>query len=267
MPISFCVLASGSSGNCIWVRGGGAEVLVDCGLSARETARRLSTVGLEMDRIEAAVCSHGHGDHVCGAAVLARRFGLKIHATTETLGLIRGDPPKSSLCAIPRAGSFRIKGLSFTTFATLHDAPGSVALVIDDGETRLGVVTDLGVVTEGLVRGFQGLDGLVLESNHDEDMLEGGPYPYFLKKRIAGVGGHLSNRQAGDLLGRLAHPGLQQLTLAHLSEENNRPEKALAVAEGVLAAAGAKARVTVAGAHTVAEPVDLECRGQLPLAL
>jgi phosphoribosyl 1,2-cyclic phosphodiesterase len=267
MAIAYCVLSSGSAGNALWVRGGGVEVLVDCGLSARNVGWRLEQVGLDLGNVQAAVCTHGHGDHVRGAAVLARRHHLDIHATEQTLGWLRGDPPVERLRAIPRGGRFAIGGLTITSVPTVHDAPGSVAFVLDDGETRLGVVTDLGVVTENVVEAFGGLDGLVLEMNHDEGMLHDGPYPWHLKRRIAGERGHLSNRQAADLLARLAHPGLQHLTLAHLSEENNRPQTARAVAEGVLASAGVSPTLAVAGVKRPSEPVVLERAGQLALGL
>ena len=265
MAMAYCVLTSGSAGNSLWLRGGGVEVLVDCGLSARRIAYRLADVGADVDEVQAVVCTHGHGDHVQGAAVLARRHGLEILGTEPTLGSLRGEPPLERLRPFACGGRFSVGRLRFESVATMHDCPGSCAFVVSDGETRLGVVTDLGVVTAGVVRALEGVDGLILEMNHDEIMLRDGPYPAFLKRRIAGSLGHLSNRQAADMLARLAHPGLQHLTLAHLSQENNRPAAALEAAEGVLDAAGVQPEVAVAGIERPCEPVTLQRTGQLML--
>lgn len=199
--------------------------------------------------------------------MLARRRGIEIHGTEQTLGSIKGDPPTNRLRRIKPGGRFSIGGLHITSVPTMHDAPGATAFVIEDGETRLGVLTDLGMATESVARGFGNLDGLILEMNHDEKMLLEGPYPWFLKKRIAGGGGHLSNKQGAELLGKLAHKGLQHLTLAHLSEENNRPQRALHSAMAALDERGVAPKVAVGSIHRACEPVFLERRGQLALNL
>ncbi|HCF56405.1 MAG TPA: MBL fold metallo-hydrolase, partial [Myxococcales bacterium] len=157
--------------------------------------------------------------------------------------------------------------LRVTSVATPHDSPESVALVVDDGDARLGIVTDLGVVREAIVSTLAGVDGLVLEMNHDEQMLADGPYPARLKRRIRGNYGHLSNQQGGELLRRLAHPGLQRVTLAHISEHNNTPELAREVAEGVLAQAPGRAALSIGEHHRPGEPVVLRGRGRKQLAL
>ena len=267
MAIDYCVLASGSKGNALWVRGGGVQVLVDCGISSRRLAHRLAEVGGDIRDIQAVVCTHGHGDHVGGVSVLARRHGARIYATEGTRGWIPGKPPKEALMALPTQGQVAIGGLTVNTVPTMHDAPQSVALVLRDDETALGVVTDLGLVTEAVVKAFSGLDGLVLETNHDAEMLRYGPYPAHLIKRIAGERGHLSNAQGAALLRRVVHPGLQHLTCAHLSEQNNTPEKARAVAEEVLGETGHRPGLAVAEQDRPGVPVCLGARKQLGLPL
>jgi phosphoribosyl 1,2-cyclic phosphodiesterase len=143
---------------------------------------------------------------------------------------------------------------------TPHDSPGSVALVVDDGDCRLGIATDLGVVTPEIVEAFQGVDGLVLEMNHDLQMLATGPYPEYLKKRIRGRFGHLSNEQGAELLASVHGPDLQQVTLAHLSEHNNTERLAQAAAARVLEEVASSARLSVARPRQVGQPVDLRRR-------
>ena len=254
MAIAFSMLASGSSGNSIWVRGGGVEILVDCGLSALAISRRLADAGGDLRDVEAVVCTHAHIDHVAGAAVLARRYDVDIHATRATLQRIPGRPPEERMRELPVSGTSRIGGLAIHSLPTQHDAPDSVALVISDGDTHLGIATDLGAPTAALVKALARVDGLVLESNHDVDMLASGPYPARLKRRILSRVGHLSNDQTAALLRQVIHPGLQHLTLAHLSEQNNAAEIARDGAESVVDGGVA---VAVARQHLVSAPVEL----------
>ncbi|WP_373046728.1 MBL fold metallo-hydrolase [Vulgatibacter sp.] len=267
MALRYAILSSGSSGNCLWVQGGGVEILVDCGLSARRIGERLAAVGGDLRNVQAVVCTHGHGDHVAGAAVLARRYGLEVHGSAGTLRHIRGEPPPERLHPVGVRDRFRIGGLEIRLAPTPHDAVGSCSVVVADGETSLGVVTDLGKPTETVRKHLEGVDALVLEMNHDRQMLIDGPYPEMLKRRIAGDLGHLSNDQSAELLAQLLHPGLQQLALAHLSEHNNLPEIARDTAGEVLANAALSPNLVVAEQHRPGEPVLLRTRrkGQLGL--
>lgn len=258
MAISYCVLASGSRGNCVWLRGGGVEILVDCGLSALQIEKRLAAVGRSAKELRAIFCTHAHTDHVAGAAVLSRRYDLDVYATASTLRRIPGAPPSERLLELPTSGVVEIDGLQVRTTPTPHDAPGSVAFCIDDRETRVGVVTDLGKPTAAIEKVMAGADGLILECNHDVEMLHDGPYPPVLKRRILGDEGHLSNEQGAEFLTRLLHAGLQHLTLAHLSETNNTPERAAESVTSVLSRIGAGGfDVAVAEQHRVGEPVVL----------
>jgi len=233
MSLSFSVLASGSKGNCTLVAGGGSALLIDCGLSAKAISARLASVGFALSDLSGVVLTHGHGDHVAGAAVLARK-GLSLYGTPPTLARLPGSPPQSQLKVIAREGRFRLGRLTVTTVPTLHDAPGSCAVVVSYQDVRLGLVTDLGMVTKSLEQSFRHLDGLILEMNHDEELLLSGPYPEMLKRRIRSELGHLSNAESAAFLARIHHPSLQHVTLAHLSEANNRPSLALAAARSVL---------------------------------
>ena len=265
MAISYSILASGSSGNCVWVRGGGVEILVDCGLSAKAIGLCLAEAGGTLDEVSAVVCTHGHIDHVAGAAVLARRHDLDIHATAATLWSIPNHPPRERLRPMPVEGGIRIGGLAIRTVPTLHDSRDSVGLVLSDGDTHLGIVTDLGRPTQRLIRALANVDGLILEANHDLDMLLEGPYPARLKRRITSRFGHLSNDQSADLVDQLFHTGLQQLTLAHLSEQNNTPELAESAIEAVLEQHSAATRLAVASQHAPTELVTLEANAELSL--
>lgn len=268
MAIAYAVLASGSKGNCTWISGEETAVLVDCGLSARAIGQRLEEIGESIDAVSAVVCTHGHGDHVTGAAVLARRHGLAIYGTRETLKRLPGAPPLEQLHEVAREGRFALGELTVQTVPTLHDAPGSCAVRVDTAGASVGVVTDLGLPTKGLIRAFGGLTGLVLEMNHDEEMLLYGPYPEPLKRRIRSDLGHLSNSEGAGLLARLLHPGLQHVSLAHLSEINNRPDHALAAA---LTVVGGRKPPVIALAHQERSGarIDLEIPrgGQLGLPL
>jgi len=260
VALAYCVLASGSGGNCVWVRGGGVELLVDCGLSARAIGRRLADVGGDLADVSAVVCTHAHTDHVAGAAVLARRRGVDIYATRPTLRRIPGAPPPERLRPIPSSGAVAIGGLTVLTCPTSHDVPGSIALSITDGHITVAIATDLGTPTRGIDRLLREADGVVLETNHDPDLLRDGPYPPMLKRRIRSDAGHLSNAQSAALLADALQPRLRHLTLAHLSETNNTPAHAARAIEPVLARAGCAPALAIADQHVPGEPVLLAGR-------
>jgi phosphoribosyl 1,2-cyclic phosphodiesterase len=269
MALTYCVLGSGSSGNCLWVRGAGTQILVDCGISARQIRHRLEMVGGNLADIQAVVCTHGHGDHVAGASVLARHSELDIWTTPGTRRFLPSGVPTEKLHELPVGGKLTLGRLELRTVPTPHDSPQSIAFVISDGEASLGVVTDLGIATQAIAEAISGVEGLVLEMNHDEQMLADGPYPPRLKRRIRGNYGHLSNNQGAELLARTLHPGLQHVTLAHISEHNNTPDLARAVAEQVLEKAGSKTKLAIGEHYVPGEPIELRVgRGrQLSLPL
>lgn len=257
MALYYTVLASGSRGNCTWVRGGGTAIVIDCGIATRVVGRRLADIGAELGEISAVVCTHGHSDHVGGVGGLARRSGAEVYATAPTFRRIPRCPPPDRLRRLPRRGVVRIGGLAVRTIPTLHDCPGSVAIVVSDHDSSLAVVTDLGQPTAALAEALERVDGLALEFNHDVDMLRRGPYPERLKRRIRSRVGHLSNAQSARLLAAVIGPQLQHLTLLHLSEHNNTPALALAAARAVIADRRSTPVVTVAEQHAATTPVAL----------
>ncbi len=270
MALTYCTLASGSSGNALWVEGGGVALLIDAGLHFKELAQRVSAIGRAPTALRAVVVTHGHGDHTAGVSVLARRTGASILCTRETFADLRAEPPEALFVPLAQASTTAIGGLIVRTQATPHDAQGSFCVTVSDGVSTLGFATDLGCATPAVEAHLAGCDGLVLELNHDLQMLLDGPYPAHLKRRIASSVGHLSNHDGAALLARLAHPGLQHVTLAHLSETNNRPALAQRAAEQALRDAPSHPRLEIAPQWTAGEPVTLYpggARGQLRLPL
>jgi phosphoribosyl 1,2-cyclic phosphodiesterase len=224
-------LQSGSNGNCIYVEAGGCRLLFDAGLSAKQAELRLAEHGRSIRSVDAVLISHDHTDHARGIGVFQRKFGLRVYATPSTLRAAQARLALGQLGEVRpfRAGdTLKLPGLSVQTIPTPHDGADGSAFVLDDGRRRLGILTDLGHPFAGLGEIIATLDAVVLESNYDPAMLDCGPYPEFLKRRIAGLGGHLSNDESAGLVKAWASPRLQWACLAHLSEQNNDPSLAVA---------------------------------------
>lgn len=220
-----CVLASGSKGNSIFVEGGGARVLVDAGLCGRELTARLESVGVGPETLDAILVTHDHRDHVSGVGVMARRYRLPVYSVYDTVRASEGVWGKiSKITEIEPGSLFTVNDLELYPFSTPHDACESVGFIFKAGDKKGGIATDLGFVTRLVRECLRNCNILVVESNHDETMLIDGPYPWYLKQRIKGRAGHLSNRDCAELLGDIYHEGLQTVVLAHLSEVNNNPE-------------------------------------------
>ncbi|MBW1721119.1 MAG: MBL fold metallo-hydrolase [Deltaproteobacteria bacterium] len=235
----FSVLASGSGGNACYVETPSTGVVIDAGLSSRELIRRLRIIGVDSSRVNALVITHEHLDHIKGAGPLARRLDIPVFINGATLK--RGWRALGNLSRpIPlhTGQAITIGDLILETFTKCHDAADPMGVVISANGNRLGLVTDLGRSSPVVEDRIRGCRGLILEFNHDEKMLEQGPYPLALKRRIKGPDGHLSNRQAGRLLKSVAHEKLAWVVLAHLSEANNLPDKALKEAEKALNESG-----------------------------
>lgn len=222
----FASLGSGSRGNALVVEAGATRVLVDCGFGPRNLSARLARLGLEPGDIDAILVTHEHGDHVSGVAPSARRFGLDVYLTHGTMGAVRfeGVSPRVFDGHVP----FAIGDLEVRPFPVPHDAREPAQFVFSDGSACLGILTDAGRVTPHMVSMLAGCDALVLECNHDADMLANGRYPERLKRRIAGPYGHLDNAAAGELLSRVDTRRIKHVIAAHLSQENNLPELATA---------------------------------------
>ncbi|MBW1707143.1 MAG: MBL fold metallo-hydrolase [Deltaproteobacteria bacterium] len=244
--MKFCVLASGSKGNSCYVETGNASILIDAGLSCREIVKRLGQVGVRPEGLDALIITHEHTDHIKGAGPLIRRFGLPLYINKKTLEKgLRTFGKLSSPVVIESGQTVTIKDLSFETFTKCHDAADPVGLILTcsgvsstSNGKRIGLATDLGRSTRLVEDRLKGCNALIMEFNYDLEMLELGPYPLDLKRRIKGQDGHLSNKQAGDLLGAISHDNLEFVVLAHLSETNNDPDKAHEEAAKALSKSG-----------------------------
>lgn len=252
-----CVLGSGSGGNCTYVASETTAILIDAGLSGRATGLRLAECGTTVESIQAICVTHEHSDHTSGLAVLHRAGQVKLyanHATMEGVSARVGVEKKLHWNVFSTGANFQIGDLSIDPFSVPHDAYDPVGFIIRCGETRVGVVTDMGMVT-GLIRErLRACNVLVVESNHDEQMLKEADRPWHLKQRISGRQGHLSNQHAAELLTDIAGSHLKAVFLAHLSSECNTPELALRTIDAALKAKGhLHVHVTVAPSDRVSE--------------
>ncbi|MEO7212549.1 MBL fold metallo-hydrolase [Mucilaginibacter sp.] len=225
MPVFIASLNSGSNGNCYYVGNEHEAVLVDAGISCRETEKRMTRLGLSMQKIKAIFISHEHSDHIRGLGVLARKYKLPVYVTDGT-GHYCGDVPDELCIGLHAYAPIRIGSLEVTAFPKHHDAVEPHSFMITDGDVRIGVFTDIGAPCEHLIRHFGQCHAAFLEANYDEEMLAAGRYPFFLKRRITGGKGHLSNRQALQMFIDYKPHYMSHLLLAHLSKDNNDPELA-----------------------------------------
>lgn len=225
--LRFKSLGSGSSGNATLVEAVGTtplRVLVDCGLGIRQLTYRLGEAGLLPEDIHAVFVTHEHGDHIGCARSLSLRYRIPVWMSCGTYTAI-GSPDFDGLLRTARDGeAIDLGGLQLTPFTVPHDAREPLQLSCTDGSAKLGVLTDLGHATAHVMTHLQNCDALLLECNHDTDMLEQSAYPAFLKRRVGGQYGHLSNAAAANIASLLKHDGLQHLVAAHLSAQNNRPD-------------------------------------------
>ncbi len=229
----FASLGSGSHGNATLVEAGATRLMIDCGFSCKETEKRLQRLDIAPHSIDAILVTHEHGDHISGVARYSRRFGTPVWMTSGTDAVHQGGQV-AELNAFNSHQPFRIGDIEIQPFPVPHDAREPCQFVFSDGRRRLGLLTDVGSITSHMVEALDGLDALILEFNHDPDMLAAGPYPPSLKARVGGDFGHLSNQQAAELLGRIDLCQLQLLVAAHLSEKNNCPDLAREYVEGAL---------------------------------
>ncbi|HHJ17547.1 MAG TPA: MBL fold metallo-hydrolase [Gammaproteobacteria bacterium] len=229
----FASLGSGSKGNATLVETGATRVMIDCGFSCVETEKRLARLGLEAQDLAGILVTHEHGDHISGVARFSRRHRLPVWMTAGTKAVHKGGEVAAWHCFNGHQ-DFTIGELHITPFPVPHDAREPCQFVFSDGERRLGVLTDVGSVTPHMVQALHNLDAIILECNHDPNMLAVGPYPPSLKRRVGGPFGHFSNQQAADLLARIDTERLQHLVIAHLSEKNNHPELPRALLATVL---------------------------------
>lgn len=256
MPLRLCVLGSGSKGNAVYVASETTALLVDAGLSARAVRERLGAVGANAGELAGICLTHEHNDHTAGIKVLQRRDGVSLYTNRGTAdALLRAEKNRDLKLNIFDTGSaFEIGDLRVQPFSVPHDAYDPVGFVIEGSGDRIAVATDMGMATGVIRERLRGCRALVVEANHDERMLQEAPRPWVLRQRIMGRQGHLSNRAAAALLVDIAGPELEQVFLAHLSEDCNQPHLAQKTVIDALRAAGQEhIRVSLTYADRVSE--------------
>lgn len=231
----FASLASGSRGNALVVESDSTRLMLDCGLTPRDTERRLARLDLAPGDLDALLITHEHSDHADGALAFAGRHGMTVWLTHGTWRAIAGGaPPDERVCIIDSHSPFAIGGIEIRPFPVPHDAREPAQFVFSDGARRVGVLTDTGSSTPHIEAMLTGCEALVLECNHDARLLAAGSYPAWLKSRVGGAFGHLANETSAQLLAALDTRGLQHIVAAHLSRENNTPDLARNALAGVL---------------------------------
>ncbi len=254
--LAVCVLASGSKGNAIYISDGFTAILIDAGLSATEIKRRLKSRGLNPRDLNAILLTHEHSDHIQAVGVLSRQLKLPIYLNRSIKKKVSSANSLHEIRTFNSGSTFQINNLAVHPFAVSHDAADPVGFTIGQNGSRIGVATDLGIVTPHVRENLKHCHLLILEANHDPDMLINGPYPWYLKRRIQSRNGHLSNGQSKRLLMELQHQGLEHVILAHLSQTNNAPQKVLAEVSEALTRC--KPRLTVASQHRCGEVIYLK---------
>lgn len=252
-------IASGSSGNCGLFVDGNTRILIDLGVSVRRLTAALRRVGLHIDMLDAVLLTHEHIDHVKGLATFVKRHNVPVYATKGTAQALIDKNPDAGRLLRPFWGgeAFTVGTVDVQSFLTPHDAAESVGYILQTHALRFGFATDLGFVPDAVRRQLTGCEAVVLEANHDVDMLRCGPYPWALKQRVAGSQGHLSNPDCAACAVRLAEGGTGTIILAHLSEQNNTPLRALRETRLALDAAGQDCEVLIAPKEEMEHPIHL----------
>ncbi|MBW8682718.1 MBL fold metallo-hydrolase [Chitinophaga rhizophila] len=227
MSLQITSLNSGSNGNCYYIGNATDAVLIDAGISCRETERRMKRLGLKMDIVKAIFISHEHSDHIRGLEVLSKKYCLPVYITPKTMLHGRLALNELYVKVFDAMTPVAIGGLTIHAFSKAHDAIEPHSFMICHNDIRIGVFTDIGIPCSNLISHFQQCHAAFLEANYDEQMLEQGRYPYFLKKRIRGGRGHLSNAQALEVFKKHKPAFMTHLLLSHLSRDNNKPELVL----------------------------------------
>lgn len=237
MSVKFCTLASGSKGNCHFISDGDNFLLFDAGLSGVKIQKQLIEIGIKPEQLTGIVISHEHNDHIQGAGILSRRFDIPLYANQGTWDVMKnkvGEIKLKNIKVFSTGKLFELNNFIVNPFEISHDARDPVGFSIENNGINICIATDLGYVDETVIKHTTGADLVVLESNHDEEMLKAGRYPYSLKRRILSEIGHLSNENAGLAILRMIDKNAKKIVLAHLSEENNFPELAYETVKNVL---------------------------------
>ncbi len=256
MPVYFASLNSGSNANCYYVGNEQEAVLVDAGLSCRETERRMKTVGLNMKIVKAVFISHEHSDHISGLENLSKKHQLPVYITEKTYNSFHCRVEPHLVKHFKKNETVQFDQLTVKTFSKSHDAVDGHSFMISAGGVNIGVITDIGYACKQVLKYFPQCHAAFLESNYCEDMLANGNYPYHLKKRISGDEGHLSNTQALDLFLNYKSEKLSHLILSHLSANNNKPE----IVDALFQQHAGNVKVVVASRHEASELFAIETK-------
>lgn len=253
-------IASSSSGNCIFIGESDTKLLVDIGLSKIKIEKGLSNYGISPSEIDGILITHDHSDHIRGLGVFLRKYAVPVYAPMETIESIflnkkLGNFNKELFFNIEKESKFLLKDLWIHPITVNHDATGSVCYRFDAKDKSCAIVTDLGTYDARLINKLQELDAILIESNHDIDMLKNGDYPDYLKQRILGDTGHLSNESCGKLLTNIINPKLKHVILGHLSKENNKPDLALCTVQNEIMIANKLTKLDI----QIAKRVEPSC--------
>ena len=242
--LKFCSLASGSSGNCLYLKAGDTAILVDAGISCKKVCEGLEQIGESPCNIKACFVTHDHSDHIKGVPLLMRKFRIPVYATGGTLTAIalsdKKDVPRELMYELEPDREVTLEDLSIIPFRISHDAIDPVCYTIRHGEKKLGMATDLGEFTDYTLGHLAGSNALYVEANHNKNMLMMGPYPYQLKLRIDSPLGHLSNEACGEMVSKIMTQELRTVMLAHISVDNNFEELAYRTVSQIVTEAAAE---------------------------
>ena len=264
MKLNFCSLSSGSSGNCYYLGNEFHGILIDAGISATSIRKFLKEINISMQTIMGVLISHNHIDHIRGLEVLTRRNTLPAFTTGKVWDSILSPKSKISrdcIREIPMQKIFHLAGFDIEAFPVNHDAPETIGFHICAGDKKITIVTDLGHICETVAPYIKASNLLVIESNYDEEMIVNGQYPHFLKARIRSDHGHLGNHQTAEFLADNIHENLNHICLAHLSKNNNTPEKALQTLQKTFSEKGitlnSQQRISILNRNTPTEMITL----------
>ncbi len=254
MSLQICSLNSGSNGNCYYIGNSSEAVLIDAGLSARETERRMKLRGLSVEKVKAIFVSHEHADHISGVPGLSKKHQLSVYITGQTLRNSNIPIEEHLVNDFRHAQPIVIGSLKITPFKKSHDAADPHSFVVSGNSTNVGIITDIGFACKRVLKYFSQCHAAFLESNYCDEMLRNGPYPYHLQERIRGDEGHLSNAQALELFQHYKSPELQLLILSHLSKNNNKPE----LVERIFSSHAGNTKIVIASRYEAGEVFNLE---------
>jgi phosphoribosyl 1,2-cyclic phosphodiesterase len=249
MSLQIASLNSGSNANCYYIGNNKDAVLIDAGLSCRETEKRMKRLGLDISLVRAIFISHEHDDHIAGLPVLTKKYRLPVYITNTTLQNCRFELQEELVCSFSHCLPVAVGELSITPFLKSHDADDPHSFIISGNTVHVGVITDIGYPCRNVIKHFKLCDAVFLESNYCEQMLADGTYPVHLKRRISGRKGHLSNDQALQLFLKHKPENLQLLILSHLSQNNNHPD----IVTGMFSQHANGVKVVVASRHRETE--------------